>query len=187
MRKSLCFLKVRLYISTEKSLSQPNILRLQNKPRFAIGRLTLLAFSSGQWCGVWQCPSWWCSTPTAWSSSPSGVVGTFYRSEGKIRAFLYRFDEGKFWFKGKSDEGKFTVFYRSDKGKFWVFLQIWQCRSDNARTVISPSWITEQISVGKCAHRGALVRQERQTSFKIVTWTKQTGTKHHNKDREFYW
>jgi len=47
-------------------------------------------------------------------------------------------------------------------------------------TVISPSWITEQISVGKCAHRGASARQERQTSFKIVTWTKQTWTKHHN-------
>ena len=47
-------------------------------------------------------------------------------------------------------------------------------------TVISPSWKTEQISVGKCAHWGASVRRERQTSFKIVTWTKQTWTKHHN-------
>ena len=41
----------------------------------------------------------------------------------------------------------------------------------------APSWITEQISVGKCAHRGTSARQ---TSFKIVTWTKQTWTKHHN-------
>ena len=37
-----------------------------------------------------------------------------------------------------------------------------------------------QISVGKCAHRGTSARQKRQTSFKIVTWTKQTWTKHHN-------
>ena len=43
-------------------------------------------------------------------------------------------------------------------------------------TVISPSWITEQISVGKCMHRGASERWERQTSFKIATWTKQTWT-----------
>ena len=52
-------------------------------------------------------------------------------------------------------------------------------------TVISPSWITEQISVGKCAHRGASSRRERQTSFKIVTWTKQTWTRHHNTKMEF--
>ena len=32
----------------------------------------------------------------------------------------------------------------------------------------------------KCAHRGASARRERQTSFKIVTWTKQTWTKHYN-------
>ena len=44
----------------------------------------------------------------------------------------------------------------------------------------APSWITQQISVEKCAHRGAPARQERQTMFKIVTWTKQTWTKHHN-------
>ena len=31
-------------------------------------------------------------------------------------------------------------------------------------------------------HRGASARRERQTSFKIVTWTKQTWTKHHNTD-----
>ena len=68
------------------------------------------------------------------------------------------------------------------------------CPSDNAwssrcadaprctqfSTVISPSWITEQISVGKCMHRGASVRRERQICFKIVTWKKQTWTKHHN-------
>ena len=53
-------------------------------------------------------------------------------------------------------------------------------------TVISPYWITEQISVGKCAHRGVSARQERQSSFKIVTWTKQTWTKHHNTEKE-YW
>ena len=47
-------------------------------------------------------------------------------------------------------------------------------------TVISPSWKTEQISVGNCAHQGASARRDRQTSFKIVTWTKQTWTKHHN-------
>ena len=47
-------------------------------------------------------------------------------------------------------------------------------------TVISPSWSTEQISEENCAHRGASARQEGQTSFKIVTWTKQTWTKHHN-------
>ena len=47
-------------------------------------------------------------------------------------------------------------------------------------TLISPSWITEQISVEKCAHRGTLARQKHQTSFNIVTWTKQTWTKHHN-------
>ena len=39
-------------------------------------------------------------------------------------------------------------------------------------TVISPSCITKQISVGKCAHPGASAHWERQTSFKIVTWTK---------------
>ena len=44
-------------------------------------------------------------------------------------------------------------------------------------TVISPTWITEQITVGKYAHRGTSVRRERQTSFKIVTWTKQTKDK----------
>ena len=63
---------------------------------------------------------------------------------------------------------------------------VWRSRrSDVPRcmqfsTVISPSWITEQISVGKCAQRGASASQERQTSLKIVTWTKQTWTKHHN-------
>ena len=39
-------------------------------------------------------------------------------------------------------------------------------------TVISPSWITEQISIEKSAHRGVSARRERQTMFKIVTWTK---------------
>ena len=65
---------------------------------------------------------------------------------------------------------------------------VWRSRRADAprcahfSTVISPSWITEQISVGKCAHQGASQHQERQTSFKIVTWTKQTWTKHHNTD-----
>ena len=36
------------------------------------------------------------------------------------------------------------------------------------------------IDVGKWAHRLASARWERQTSFKIVPWTKQTWTKHHN-------
>ena len=44
-------------------------------------------------------------------------------------------------------------------------------------TSSSKIWITEQISVGKCAHRGASARQECQTIFKTVTWTKQTWTK----------
>jgi len=63
---------------------------------------------------------------------------------------------------------------------------VWRSRCAEAplyahpSTVISPSWITEQISVGKCAHRGASAHWERQTSFKIVTWTKQTWTTHHN-------
>ena len=70
------------------------------------------------------------------------------------------------------------LFYPSDN--------VWRSRRADAprythfSTVISPSWITEQISVGKCAHRGASASGERQTSFKIVTWTKQTWTKHHN-------
>ena len=47
-------------------------------------------------------------------------------------------------------------------------------------TVITPSWITQQISVEKCVHPGASAHQEHQTMFKIVSWTKQTWTKHHN-------
>ena len=67
---------------------------------------------------------------------------------------------------------------------------VWRSRrADTPRcahfsTVISPSWITEQISVGKCAHRGASAHQERHTSFKIVTRTKQTWTKHHNTQKD---
>ena len=53
-------------------------------------------------------------------------------------------------------------------------------RCPHFSTVISPSWITEQILVGKCSHRGALARRERQISCKIVTWTKQTWRKRHN-------
>ena len=49
------------------------------------------------------------------------------------------------------------------------------------------SRITEQISVGKCAHRGASAHRECQISFKIVTWTKQSWTKqswtkHHTRE-----
>ena len=63
---------------------------------------------------------------------------------------------------------------------------LWRSRRADASrcthfsTVISPSCITEQISVGKCANRGESAHRECQTSFKIVTWTKQTWTKHHN-------
>ena len=69
------------------------------------------------------------------------------------------------------------------------FIQVTTCgaprcadapRCTHFTTVISPSWIIEQISLGKWSHRGASARRERQTSFKIVTWTKQTWKKHHN-------
>ena len=46
-------------------------------------------------------------------------------------------------------------------------------------TVISPSWITEQISVGKCVHQGASARRERQTSFKILDETNMDKTSQH--------
>ena len=46
-------------------------------------------------------------------------------------------------------------------------------------TVITPSWITQQISIENCAHRGKSVRRERQTMLKSVTWTKQTWTTQH--------
>ena len=64
-------------------------------------------------------------------------------------------------------------------------LSKWQHEADvppcvHFSTVISPSWITEQTSVGNFLHRGASACRERLTSFKIVTWTKQTWTKHHN-------
>ena len=42
-------------------------------------------------------------------------------------------------------------------------------------TVITPFWITQQISVEKCTHRGTLSHRKRQTMFKIIPWTK-----HHN-------
>ena len=47
-------------------------------------------------------------------------------------------------------------------------------------TVITPSWITQQMSVEKCVHQGASARRERQTLFKVVTWAKQTWKKHPN-------
>jgi len=52
-------------------------------------------------------------------------------------------------------------------------------RSAHFSTVISPSWITQQISVEKCMHCCMSAPWEHQTMFKIVTWTKQTWTKHH--------
>ena len=70
-------------------------------------------------------------------------------------------------------------FYRCcDVLSMFVFSK-WQ-RVAHFSTVITPSWITQQISVENCAHRSASARRERQTMFKIVTWTKQTWTKHHN-------
>ena len=63
----------------------------------------------------------------------------------------------------------------------WRFRRADAPRCAHFSSVISPSWITEQISsVTKCALRGASSHRQRQTSFKIVTWTKQTWTKHHN-------
>ena len=62
---------------------------------------------------------------------------------------------------------------------------LWRSRDTDAHrcshfsTVIRPPWITQQISEDKCVHQGASASQERQTMFKIVTWTKQTWTKHH--------
>ena len=46
-------------------------------------------------------------------------------------------------------------------------------------TVITPSWITKQISVENCAHRGTSALREHQTMLKSVTWTKQTWTTQH--------
>ena len=42
----------------------------------------------------------------------------------------------------------------------------------------TPSWITQLILLEKCAHRGTSACRERQTMFKIVTWTKQTWIIH---------
>jgi len=58
-----------------------------------------------------------------------------------------------------------------------ALLTCWRAWCEHFSTDISPFWITEQISVGKCAHQGTSLRGERQTSFKTVTWTKQTWTK----------
>ena len=51
-------------------------------------------------------------------------------------------------------------------------------RCTHFSTVITPSWITQQISVENCTNRGASACRECQAMFKIVTWTKQTWTKH---------
>jgi len=64
------------------------------------------------------------------------------------------------------------------------FLQVTTCGAPDARclhfsSVISLSWMTQQIWDEKCEHRGVSARWEHQTIFKIVTWTKQTWTKHH--------
>ena len=64
-------------------------------------------------------------------------------------------------------------------------LSKWQCvalptrwRASVRALFYSFHWIRQQISVGKCAHRGAWARQERKTMFQIVTWTKQTWIIH---------
>jgi len=75
------------------------------------------------------------------------------------------------------------LFHQSDN--VWRSRRADTPRCEHFSTDISPSWITEQISVGKCAHWGASACRERQTRFKIVTWTKQTWTKHHNTDMSF--
>ena len=67
----------------------------------------------------------------------------------------------------------------------WLFCpsdNVWRSRHVDAlrclhfSTVITPSWITQLISIAKFAHWG--MHRERQTMLKIVTWTKQTWTKH---------
>ena len=50
--------------------------------------------------------------------------------------------------------------------------------------VFTPSWIPQQISVETCVHQCVSAHRECQTMFKIVTWTKQTWTKHHNTEKE---
>ena len=69
------------------------------------------------------------------------------------------------------------------------FVQVTTCVAPDALTrlrcthfhsVITPSWITQQISIEKCAHQGVSACGECQTMVKIFTWTKQTWTKHHN-------
>ena len=53
-------------------------------------------------------------------------------------------------------------------------------------TVITPSWITQQISIENCAHQGMSARRERQTMLKSVLWTKQTWTTQHNTVKTTY-
>ena len=68
---------------------------------------------------------------------------------------------------------------------------VWRSRHADAprcahfSTVITPSWITEKISIEQCTHQGASVHWEPQLMFKMVTWTKQTWKKHHNSARGY--
>ena len=84
------------------------------------------------------------------------------------------------WSKNGLSTVKVYVYCRDRQSVSMIWPPLLKRLGAHFSTVISPSWITEQISVGKCAHRVESVRRERQTSFKIVTRTKQTWTKHHN-------
>jgi len=64
----------------------------------------------------------------------------------------------------------------------WCSRPAYAPRCVHFSTVITPSWITQQISVENCMHRGVSVGRECETMFNIVTWTKQTWTTHHNTD-----
>ena len=76
------------------------------------------------------------------------------------------------------------LFFPSDN--VWCSQRADAPRCAHFSTVIKPSWITQQILVEKCAHRGASACRERQSMFKIVTWTKhKTWTKHHNSEKHY--
>ena len=55
---------------------------------------------------------------------------------------------------------------------------VWRSWRAHLSIDLTPSWITQQISVEKCENRGVSARRERQTVFKIVTWIKQTWIIH---------
>ena len=67
-----------------------------------------------------------------------------------------------------------------------IFNIVWCSRcADAPRCAYFPTDIFSVIQEGvkskeKCTYQGASARRERQTMFKIVSWTKQTWTKHHN-------